>query len=242
MRPIPVSSRLDNLSALIVQESIACCPPWSSLLGRLGPGFVNVHFQGLPDLLECAGHFQRSIAIVEKHMFQRGPVGEGAPPRVRRSLRVVARIDGAEPPAELERLLLLGCYGFVNDRITAPSLARALRAVAAGEISAGRKVLSGAVQRLLAGVAAPKLTNREQEVLSLIGQRLSNKRIAEQLFISGETLRWHLRNLYAKTEMRTRSELLEYARAMGPSNVCELPVRTTPPQRAKAAAVAGWTE
>ena len=98
------------------------------------------------------------------------------------------------------------------------------------------------MHRLLAGAAAPRLTNREQEVLSLIGQRLSNKRIAEQLFISGETLRWHLRNLYAKTEMHTRSELLEYARAMAPGNVCELPVRPSGPSRGEKAIAAGATQ
>jgi DNA-binding CsgD family transcriptional regulator len=48
-------------------------------------------------------------------------------------------------------------------------------------------------------------------VLSLLGQGLSNRSIAERLFISPETLRWHLRNLYSKTELRSRGELIEYA-------------------------------
>jgi ATP/maltotriose-dependent transcriptional regulator MalT len=48
-------------------------------------------------------------------------------------------------------------------------------------------------------------------VINLLGQRLSNKTIAQQLFISEETLRWHLRNLYGKTGFETRGDLIEYA-------------------------------
>ncbi len=67
---------------------------------------------------------------------------------------------------------------------------------------------------MLAGRAAPKLSRREQEVLNLPGQRLSNRLIAERLFISEETLRWHLRNLYSKTELQSRAELVEFASSL----------------------------
>jgi DNA-binding CsgD family transcriptional regulator len=63
----------------------------------------------------------------------------------------------------------------------------------------------------LAGRLAPKLSRREHEVVGLLGQGLSNRSIAERLFISPETLRWHLRNLHSKTELRSRPELIEYA-------------------------------
>ena len=68
---------------------------------------------------------------------------------------------------------------------------------------------------MLAGRLAPKLSRREHDVLSLLGQGLSNRSIAERLFISPETLRWHLRNLYSKTELRSRGELIGYASNAG---------------------------
>jgi DNA-binding CsgD family transcriptional regulator len=88
--------------------------------------------------------------------------------------------------------------------------------VDAGDIVAPRRLLSRAYQKLLAGRLAPKLSRREQDVLGLLGQGLSNRSIAEQLFISPETLRWHLRNLYAKTELRSRGDLIEYAGTLDP--------------------------
>ncbi|MEI9973836.1 MAG: helix-turn-helix transcriptional regulator [Ignavibacteriota bacterium] len=72
-------------------------------------------------------------------------------------------------------------------------------------------MLSRALQGSLSGNSSPKLSRREQDVIGLLSQRLSNKTIAQQLFISEETLRWHLRNLYTKTGLDTRRDLVEYA-------------------------------
>lgn len=212
---MPVAKHIDRLSALIVQDSVFRSHGWSNRLAgmELESGFVLLRFrEGLKDLLQCSVHFDLSIAIVEKSIFEEvSPGGDGIPQRMRRSLRPIARIQGVEPDDELERLLMLGCYGFVRDHVSRPSLGRILRVVGAGDIAASRRLLSGALHRLLAGATAPKLTSREHEVLWLLGQRLSNKRIAERLFISGETLRWHLRNLYSKTGLTSRAELVEYA-------------------------------
>ncbi len=216
MRATPGLNRLETLSALIVQDSIALSPAWNSRLAKPQPGFIVVHCHGPQELIQWSSHFQLSIAIVDKVLFQRSPLGDGSSPRLRRSLRAIARIDGSESAPELEQMLLLGCYGFVQDHVSHASLGRILRAVRGGQIAANRRLLSTAVQHLLAGAAAPKLTNREHEVVSLIAQRLSNKDIARRLFISAETLRWHLRNVYSKTEVRNRRELLEYAREMAP--------------------------
>jgi len=177
--------------------------------------FVLVRFPDrLEELIHCSTRFQLSIAIVERELLERGEHKPGELLRMSGSLRVLARVDGGESEHTLERLLILGCHGFVDDRISTASLQRVLRGVSAGEIAAGRKLLSRALQRLLLGTAAPKLSRREQEVVELLALGLSNKRIAERLFISEETLRWHLRNLYGKTELKSRAELVEYASAM----------------------------
>src|SRR5438067_3296919 len=190
--------------ALIVQDSIFRAPRWTRMLTESVDDFVLVRFpDNLEEMIRCATHFDQSIAIAERTLLE-----TAAAPK---SLRCIARLDGTEPAETLERLLLLGCYGFVRDGISAASLRRVLRGVGAGEMVAGRKLLSSCFQRLLAGAAAPKLSRREHQVLGLLGQRLSNKLIAEKLFISEETLRWHLRNLYSKTELQSRRDLVEYA-------------------------------
>ena len=59
------------------------------------------------------------------------------------------------------------------------------------------------------------LTKREMEILSLLAKGLPNKRIAEKLFISPETVRRHTSNIYGKLNVHNRHEAVERAHAMG---------------------------
>ena len=59
----------------------------------------------------------------------------------------------------------------------------------------------------------PKLSGREEEVFALLCQGLSNKDIGRALFISGVTVKVHLRHVYRKLGVRTRLEAV--ARAGG---------------------------
>jgi DNA-binding NarL/FixJ family response regulator len=204
------------LTALVVQDSIFRVPQWNRLMTEFVSDWMLVRFHdSIDELMQCSSRFDRAIAIVEATLLDASEQKATDLLRASGSLRIVARVTGTEPDQALDRMMLFGCYGFVSDRITPASLGRVLRGVAQGDIMVSRRMLSRAFQRLLAGRLAPKLSRREHDVLGLLGQGLSNRSIAERLFISPETLRWHLRNLYAKTEMRSRGDLIEYASAAG---------------------------
>jgi LuxR family maltose regulon positive regulatory protein len=59
------------------------------------------------------------------------------------------------------------------------------------------------------------LTNRERQILDLLAERLQNKEIADKLFVSPETIKKHLSNIYHKLNVATRLEAIEKARALG---------------------------
>ena len=59
------------------------------------------------------------------------------------------------------------------------------------------------------------LTPKEMEVLVLVHQGMSNKRIALTLDIGGETIKWHMKNLYAKLSAISRDHALDRARLLG---------------------------
>jgi DNA-binding NarL/FixJ family response regulator len=208
------------LTALVVQDSIFRAPQWNRLLTEFVSEWMLVRFHdSIEELMECASRFDRAIALVDSALLENAESKATELLRASGSLRMVVRVSDAEPEQLLERMLLVGCYSFVTDRISPASLKRVLRGVDAGEIIVSRRLLSRSFQRLLAGRLAPKLSRREQDVLALLGQGLSNRSIAERLFISPETLRWHLRNLYSKTELKSRNDLIEYATstATGPT-------------------------
>jgi two-component system NarL family response regulator len=61
------------------------------------------------------------------------------------------------------------------------------------------------------GPAEPVLTPRELEVLALVAQGLSNRSIADQLYISENTVRNHMGNILEKLELHSRTEAVMYA-------------------------------
>jgi len=66
-----------------------------------------------------------------------------------------------------------------------------------------------------AELASLGVSGREQEVLALVAERLSNKEIATRLYLSPRTVAKHVQHLLAKTEQRDRAQLRDWAARAG---------------------------
>jgi LuxR family maltose regulon positive regulatory protein len=64
-------------------------------------------------------------------------------------------------------------------------------------------------------MAGGLLTPKEAHVLGLLSQGMSNKLIARAMEISEETVKWHLKNLFAKLSAGTRKHAVGRARLLG---------------------------
>jgi len=113
-----------------------------------------------------------------------------------------------------ERLLRMGCVGSLRGRETPATTVRALNAVMAGELWFPRTTLSRVLRGFLAAQDPNRLTCREMEILALIGAELNNQQVADRLFISRETVRWHIKSLHSKLGIRTRRGLGEHIRLL----------------------------
>ena len=73
-----------------------------------------------------------------------------------------------------------------------------------GEIA--RKVIAYFQNQTTEAAAVEKLSAREREVLELVVHGFSNKEIAERLSVTVEGVRWHLKHIYNKLHVHSRTE------------------------------------
>jgi DNA-binding NarL/FixJ family response regulator len=105
------------------------------------------------------------------------------------------------------RMLRLGCRGVLPRRFTSTILKRAVFAILKGQLWAPSVVLSDVLSDLLRSASLKVengLTPQEARILELSSQGYKNPAIAEALFISLETVRWHRRRLNRK--LRTSNQ------------------------------------
>jgi LuxR family maltose regulon positive regulatory protein len=59
------------------------------------------------------------------------------------------------------------------------------------------------------------LSEREKEILALLANGVANREIAERLFVSENTVKFHLKNIYSKLSVGTRLQAINMARSLG---------------------------
>ena len=109
-----------------------------------------------------------------------------------------------------------GARGIVLETSTVEQMLDAIRQVARGE-SYWPPELAQQVVSSLANTESSRvsliepLTDREREVLQLVAQGLSNKDIAQKLYLSVRTVEGHLANIYGKLQVKSRTEAALWA-------------------------------
>lgn len=117
---------------------------------------------------------------------------------------LVASVEDLEKDQErLEGLLRSGCWGLLRPEVAPRTVWKAAQAVAHGQFWISRTALTLLARRHMLAESLG-LTAREAEILCLVAQGCRNHEIAQRLFISIETVRWHLRSLYNKLGVHDR--------------------------------------
>lgn len=113
------------------------------------------------------------------------------------------------------RALQTGARGILKKTLPVSSLVECLRAVGRGNIWIENSI-SNQVVGFLNRRTMPRLTPREQEIVSLISRGMKNKQIADRLSITTGTVKVHLMHIFEKTGVKDRFELaLEAHRLVG---------------------------
>jgi DNA-binding NarL/FixJ family response regulator len=115
-----------------------------------------------------------------------------------------------EDTERIFKALRAGACGYLLKRCTPEELIAAVREVRQGgapmsrEIA--RKVISSFQEPLTTAAEMEDLSPREREILELLAAGFPNKQIADRLGLTDGTVRWHLRHVYNKLHVRSRTE------------------------------------
>jgi two-component system NarL family response regulator len=132
----------------------------------------------------------------------------------------VVILSGSDDEQDLFAAVRAGASGYLLKEVSIEDLADAVRAVNRGEGLVAPSLVSRLLQEFTTMArrvaddddrAAPKLTEREREVLVLVARGMSNKEIASELVIAENTVKNHVRNILEKLHLRSRTEAAMYA-------------------------------
>jgi DNA-binding NarL/FixJ family response regulator len=127
-----------------------------------------------------------------------------------RSAKVVI-VTTNDRECDIRRALKQGARGYVLQGCTLDELAGAVREAVGGGVHLGASV----AQRLAESIYGDALTAREEEVLGRVVEGLCNKEIARELGLAVGTVKSHLRAVYAKLDVKSRTHAVAVARRRG---------------------------
>ena len=124
-----------------------------------------------------------------------------------------------------ERALRAGASGYIMKENATDEILRAVRKVLAGELYFSERVASTIVQRTLrerpipSHVGVAHLSDREIQVLELLGASYSAREIAEQFNLSRKTIETHCEKIKHKLSLHNAAELKQFARRWAVENM-----------------------
>jgi DNA-binding NarL/FixJ family response regulator len=171
---------------------------------------ITQEFKPTIVLMDCGSQGQEEIAII--------PLVVAC--HLKTKVMVLA---GDESEDLLFSVLRAGARGFMPKNTSFQKLLHCLRVLEQGEMVLSRRMTMRIVEEFVRsgcveGVNNPKLaslTNREVQILRILASGLSNHEIAQRLYISENTVKIHIHNVFEKLGVKNRREASRIARQLG---------------------------
>src|SRR5262252_9203826 len=214
--PEPIRTLIVDDHALFRRglEIVLVTEPDIEVVGQAGDGAeaVDKASEFLPDVVLMDVKMPRSSGIEACRAIK-----DVAP-----SAKIVI-LTMSDEEEDLFEAIRAGASGYLLKDIPLDEVAEAVRAVHGGQSlinpSMAGKLLTefatlanrDSAEDRTQHVAAPKLTDREMEVLKLVARGMNNRDIAKELFISENTVKNHVRNILEKLQIHSRMEAVMIA-------------------------------
>jgi two-component system, NarL family, nitrate/nitrite response regulator NarL len=175
------------------------------------------------ELLEKMGELDPDVILLDLRMPNLD--GLGALQTIQNTNNTRAKVivlTASEDKNEFVQAMKLGCSGIVLKQTSADLIVKSIRKVFGGEIWLDSHTTAAVMRQFATVNEGPSLSGarsrersplsaREREIVALVAQGFKNKEMAEKMFISEQTVKNHLHNIFDKLGVSDRLELALYA-------------------------------
>jgi two-component system nitrate/nitrite response regulator NarL len=185
----------------------------------LREGGFNVLGQAddLPDLHRLASQHQPDIVILDWEISSNHTDAVKGLSKTFPGICIVV-LTRPQASGDFLEALAAGAGGYLSVNLSPEDFVQSLHMLARGSLVVAKEKIQGEeVELNLEKPPAPseELSERETEVLALVGKGETNREIAEDLIISENTVKIHLRSILSKLDLRNRQQAASYATKVG---------------------------
>ncbi|MFD6530645.1 response regulator [Streptomyces sp. NPDC060184] len=166
-----------------------------------GPSTVNEAARTRPDVI-----------LLDAEMPGCGPVATVRALRAQRPCSKIIVLTMHEPRGLVSDMLTAGAHAYLHKSVSRTVLVSTIHR----QLHTGGTAPSAGSPRPAAAPEESPLTTREDEVMALVAQALSNRQIGKRLGITEGTVKRHLRNVFAKLGVNSRIEAVNALFGMHP--------------------------
>jgi two-component system nitrate/nitrite response regulator NarL len=220
----PQPKAAGRVGVVVVDDSSAFLEAISFALSRRPDVNLLGAARDTANALYLVRRLQPQVAVVDIRMPGGGGLALTRELRQRHPDLPVVALTVSREEEDLSEMLRAGACGYVLKEVARDELPRAIHAAVRGDCwltpEMNRKLISSYLRSAVATVrqsidTKEDLTPRERAVLSSVAHGRTNKEIADTLYIAETTVKTHLKSIFAKLDVRNRSEAAALAWRIG---------------------------
>lgn len=200
-----------KIRVLIADDHVVVREGLAAIIGRQPDMTVIGEAANGRDVVDLWRVHRPDVTMLDLRMpIQDGVAAIGEIRRKEPSARIVV-LTTYDTDHDISRAIGAGARGYLLKDAKREELLECVRKVHAGEIC----MLPTLVAKLAQGISSESLTGRELEVLAMLARGKSNKEIGLNLYISETTVKSHLRSIFTKLNVLSRTEAITVATQRG---------------------------
>lgn len=204
----PVARRI---RVLIADDHVTVLEGLAAIIGRQADMEVVAQAADGRQAVACWSTHRPDLMLVDLRMPHLDGVGVLEAIRRQDPAACAIVLTTFDTDNEISSAIKAGARGYLLKDAPREELLDCIRRVHRGETC----IPAALIGKLAAGISGGSLTGRELEVLTLLAHGLSNKEIAARLFVAETTVKSHLRHIFEKLNVLSRTEAIATASRRG---------------------------